>query len=326
MTASRSIFTAGTARPITRRRPGFTLIEMLVVVAIAALLIAILVPALSSGRRSAKALVGVSNLRSLTQTKLAYTNDHQEYFLNPFRAEWLADPNGSAVLPKWYTAFGSVDSTLRWDFKFECPEYSETAYTDAFAELWASFFSDYRGAVRISEDQFSPADGHLLDAYQDIRDTPIAKGGGQLFASSFLYSPTFWTKPERYNITNPNGMRPEMQPEWLRNNQVSSVTYPSAKVMLWERCNFAHASQRTGFIGLSSARNVAVADGSVIFLQMRDIVDAMSSSGGGGGGGGGSGRGVAAPTNGSMIYCNTGAGPEFFFGTANGIRGRDIPR
>jgi prepilin-type N-terminal cleavage/methylation domain-containing protein len=318
MTNLLKTLTSANAPPLTSRARAFTLIEVLVVVAIAALLIAILVPALSSGRRSAKALVGVSNLRALAQTKLAYTNDHQEYFLNPFRAQWPTDPaTFGANPPKWHTAFGSADQSLRWDFQFECPEYRADVYTDAFSELWASFFADYRGTVRVSEDQFSPADGHLLDAYQDIRDTPLGKGGSKLFPSSFMYSPTFWTKPERYPI---GGSRAPMAPEWLRNNQVSSVTYPSAKVMLWERCNFAQSSTRGGDIGLSSARNVATADGSVIFLQMRDIVDAMSGTGGG------SGRGVSAPSNGPLIYCNTPSGPEFFFGTAGGIRGRDIPR
>ena len=49
-----------------RRRHGFTLIEMLVVVAITAALFSILLPALSAVRGSAKSLVCSSNLKSVT--------------------------------------------------------------------------------------------------------------------------------------------------------------------------------------------------------------------------------------------------------------------
>lgn len=57
-------------------RKAFTLIELLVVVSIIALLIAILLPALSKARESAKTAVCQSNLSSIGKAQLAYTIDH----------------------------------------------------------------------------------------------------------------------------------------------------------------------------------------------------------------------------------------------------------
>lgn len=59
-------------------RRAFTLIELLVVIAIIALLIGILLPALAAARKSARAAVCMSNLRSIGQGLVLYNNDNAE--------------------------------------------------------------------------------------------------------------------------------------------------------------------------------------------------------------------------------------------------------
>jgi prepilin-type N-terminal cleavage/methylation domain-containing protein len=61
------------------RRRGFTLVEILVVIALIAVLIAILLPALSAARAHALALKCATNLRALGQAMHLYANDNHGY-------------------------------------------------------------------------------------------------------------------------------------------------------------------------------------------------------------------------------------------------------
>jgi prepilin-type N-terminal cleavage/methylation domain-containing protein/prepilin-type processing-associated H-X9-DG protein len=85
-------------------RPGFTLIELLVVISIIALLIAILLPALASARRTAQAIACGSNHRQLGVAHYGFATDHDGAFtfgaLNdsnnsitnwPHRGDWSWD-------------------------------------------------------------------------------------------------------------------------------------------------------------------------------------------------------------------------------------------
>ena len=70
-------------KPKRCRRRGFTLIELLVVIAIIAVLAAMLVPALSKARDSAKKIVCLSNLRQLATGTRIYLGDVQSEDLGP---------------------------------------------------------------------------------------------------------------------------------------------------------------------------------------------------------------------------------------------------
>lgn len=84
----------------SRRQTGFTLLEILVVVAIIALLVAILLPSLVRAREQTRRTVCQSNLRQLQQGVVFYLSDHKGIF-PPHRTEVEPGTRGRDDLGEW---------------------------------------------------------------------------------------------------------------------------------------------------------------------------------------------------------------------------------
>lgn len=76
------------------RREGFTIIEMLVVVAIVALIVAILLPAIAGVRRSAGKSKTLTTITDLTQASQAFLTDNRR-LPGYFTAEEMGDPDNN---------------------------------------------------------------------------------------------------------------------------------------------------------------------------------------------------------------------------------------
>lgn len=94
---------------------GFTLIELLVVIAIIALLMAILMPALSRVRKQGKRSVCLSNLKQLVLGWTAYAETYDGKMANGGQAPWA---NGQIKENFWCTLVNPPDKAYDWDRPF----------------------------------------------------------------------------------------------------------------------------------------------------------------------------------------------------------------
>lgn len=90
---------------MNKNRCAFTLIELLVVIAIIALLIGILLPALSAARATAQNLVCKTNLRSMGTANAVYAGSYRDHYSSPVNvgAKYL----GRLVVPGEGLQFGA---------------------------------------------------------------------------------------------------------------------------------------------------------------------------------------------------------------------------
>ena len=88
------------------RRKGFTIIELLVVVAVIGLLVAILLPAIGRARESAQSTQSQSNLRNIGSAAAVYSVDFQDRQWSPLPEEFgkLRNVADSAEWTKWATS------------------------------------------------------------------------------------------------------------------------------------------------------------------------------------------------------------------------------
>ncbi len=126
---------------------GFTLIELLVVISIIALLIGILLPVLSSARRSAGAISCASVIRQIGQGHAVFQGDHRSYYpVAGGYIEW-GDTDGVTRLPSWmeqlndYIRIKHDDASDQEPFYSGCPQFPEESPYHYFLSGNAAFIN-----------------------------------------------------------------------------------------------------------------------------------------------------------------------------------------
>lgn len=89
------------------KKKGFTLMELLVVIGIIALLAAIMMPALSGARESAKAAACLSNEKNVSTAIAVYSQDNRNYF--PTCYDYINGASGGGGYNHWTAMINPMD-------------------------------------------------------------------------------------------------------------------------------------------------------------------------------------------------------------------------
>lgn len=180
---------SGNAHVRGSRRSGWTLIELLVVIGLIALIVGLLLPALTGARDVARSLQCTSNVRQLVLAAELYAGDANDRY-PPYKVS----PKWPAQFRRYYTVEEALRCPVDPNPKVDTPQvhpddnaprsFIFNAFNDAFFSTPASFQSNpaaggslMRAAIRSPADTIligektSEVGGFYLDVYSGSDDT-----------------------------------------------------------------------------------------------------------------------------------------------------------
>lgn len=124
------------------QRCGFTLVELLVVIAVVAILMGVLLPAISLARQSARSIQCLNNLRQIGMSQAAWSADHDDQIVWPLVPTWGRDNETDLTKYWWqtlsdYVAEGGGERGDRFE-SFRCPAWKPQYTNDQLATTHSS--------------------------------------------------------------------------------------------------------------------------------------------------------------------------------------------
>lgn len=175
---------------------AFSLLEAFAAIAIVAVLIALLVPALRFAREQADRAADLADLKTHVGVFSMYSADHDDLFPN-----FIDSRSGVGTLP---------GSTIR-DFK----------YFDQVAFWHIPLYSSYYGGPRGPADPLPMGEEfYLKSAEGDLDGATLGRNPSYLYGATFLARPEYWNPLTRL-----------APPQQLGPVRFSEVNFPSAKAI-----------------------------------------------------------------------------------------------
>lgn len=231
-----------------QRTPAFTLIEVLVSIAIIAILLSLAIPALSSAKTSANSMLCLTRLRSAHQAQMLYANTYEGVWPNGFSPR--------TTLGVW------VVGCTQW----------ESNYTMDQAWMWSFMLHD-AGIVNQEKGAFDVEGISCPVIWKEQSERQLETNAWFAARQSYAYSAGLFTDPALWDPAFPQ--RRANPDKFRKTISVSRVAFPGNKVSLFE---FADHHKSRLLIGGSTgvSVNAGFADGHADHVNADDATEPLS--------------------------------------------------
>jgi len=257
------MFVSRSSHPRPRVKQAFTLVELLVVIGIIAVLIGILLPALSKARAQANIVACSSNLRQLSVCMLMYEQDNKGKLI----PEWTAAPLWPYLLKPYFGKLPgqtTVAKTETRDKILLCPEASDKPTDDSDKSPSPSAFQPY------------------FTTHSSMGNIQAAYGFNRFLYNAYAVNAVGWSDNKYFNCADPStnfwrlqkgskGQIPMFFDSRWRDTKVTSN-----KPEYFPTGNTATDTAGTGMALVATRRhgrqtNVAFTDGSVKTIPLPEL-------------------------------------------------------